>query len=275
MGLKEILKKEKKKYANEWNIDARYFYENGHYLWMNGFIENSLNVLEIGCGTGFSTLSLLENGHNVISVDENIECLKKTESLLKKKGYKVKVVRREHITKVTKYYYDTTYGKINRKAFEDQTLLIEGDIIQDDKLKKWLQDTKKIDAIICWLIGSHGARRFNSVITDMLIETPQEYRIVTQNKIYELANELLTEDDTLHIVDRVRTPKDEEEIDILRLSHIEQASVTDLDIKDIKFREYDIDIKDGVEMCITEGREVKKTTKNNTSISLFSILSSK
>ena len=32
---------------------------------------------EVGCGTGYSTLALLENGHKVIALDKNNECIEK------------------------------------------------------------------------------------------------------------------------------------------------------------------------------------------------------
>lgn len=34
--------------------------------------ENFNIILEIGCGTGYSILALLENGHKVIAIEKNI-----------------------------------------------------------------------------------------------------------------------------------------------------------------------------------------------------------
>ena len=45
-------------------------------------------VLEIGCGTGYSTLALVESGYKVIAVDKNPECMKRQKIYLGKRIYK-------------------------------------------------------------------------------------------------------------------------------------------------------------------------------------------
>lgn len=58
-------------YANEWNNSAKHFYDNGDYKWIVSHLQQNSEVLEIGCGTGYKTLSLLEAGNKVIAVDKN------------------------------------------------------------------------------------------------------------------------------------------------------------------------------------------------------------
>lgn len=51
---------EKIKYSEQWDISAQYFYNKGYYSWMADKLTGYKNVLEVGCGTGYSTLALVE-----------------------------------------------------------------------------------------------------------------------------------------------------------------------------------------------------------------------
>ena len=62
---------QKENYALEWNKSAQFFYDHNSYKHLSDQIKKYKTVLEIGCGTGQSTLSLLEAGHNVIAIDQN------------------------------------------------------------------------------------------------------------------------------------------------------------------------------------------------------------
>ena len=78
---------EKKRYAEQWEESSQFFYSNNDYFWMCNQIKQYHIVLEIGCGTGQSTLALVEQGHKVISVEKNQYCLEKAQSLIRSKGY--------------------------------------------------------------------------------------------------------------------------------------------------------------------------------------------
>lgn len=112
----------KQEYANLWKKDSSKLYSDGLYDWMTENINSYKNVLEIGCGAGFSTLCLLQKGHNVISVEFNDYCIEMTQRLLKENGYSD--------IKIIKY-------KISESNYMQ---LIE-------KLRE------KIDIVICWNPG--------------------------------------------------------------------------------------------------------------------------
>lgn len=260
MKLKSKLEKERKKYLNQWKGDSKFFYDKGLYNWMCSSISNSKRVLEIGCGSGLSTLSLIENGHNIIAIDENIQCLNNTKKLLESRNIKVKLIKRETLFIDGTTYYEYKFNKIKYVLKEDEVLLIESDIINDNNLEEWLNDIE-IDCVVCWLIGSHGARRFNKYIKDGNINTPGEYRITVQNKVYEVSDKILKRNGILHLVDRVKMPENEEEKKLFRESHEEQASVTDLVIENIDFKQYSHDINNGVEMSTEDDNKVYKQDK--------------
>lgn len=71
---------EKIEYAEQWEVSSKYFYDQNYYGWMQKKIEDYNIILEVGCGTGYSTLSLLENGHKVIALDKNSECIEKAKN---------------------------------------------------------------------------------------------------------------------------------------------------------------------------------------------------
>lgn len=75
-----------KNYANQWDVSAQFFYEKGYYSWMAQRINKFQTVVEVGCGTGYSTLALVENGHKVIAIDKNRDCIAKAKQLLLNMG---------------------------------------------------------------------------------------------------------------------------------------------------------------------------------------------
>ena len=75
------------KYSENWNSSAEFFYKNNDYYWMVDHLCNYHTILEIGCGTGYSTLAMVEKGHKVIAIDNNPECIAKAKELIDKNGY--------------------------------------------------------------------------------------------------------------------------------------------------------------------------------------------
>ena len=112
-------------YALQWDNSAKYFYDNGYYDWMAERIDSYNSVLEIGCGTGYSTLALVRKGFKVIAVDKNQECLNKAKSLLAKMGYTDK-----------------------------QVVFIKGDVAQDS-FRSELVNEYDFNVVVCWNIGSY------------------------------------------------------------------------------------------------------------------------
>lgn len=113
---------DEKDYCDKWYVSSEFFYDNKAYEWMANQLVGYKTILEIGCGCGFSTLSLLNQGHHVISIEKNLECIKKADKLLKQEGFN---------------------GKYE---------LVHVDLISLDDLIGYLK-LKKIDAVACWNPG--------------------------------------------------------------------------------------------------------------------------
>ncbi|MBR1763452.1 MAG: class I SAM-dependent methyltransferase [Eubacterium sp.] len=124
---------EKEKYAKEWNESAIYFYNNNYYDILSSRLHKDSLVLEIGCGTGFSTLALLEAGHSVIAVDNNFHCISKAKRLISSKGFSVK----DSVANLEK----------------NEVCFIQADITESD-FESTVLPSINCDIVICWNIGT-------------------------------------------------------------------------------------------------------------------------
>ena len=77
-------------------------------------------ILEIGCGVGYSTQALLKDGHKVVAVEKNQECLLKAK---------------------------------NRLSDYEEVFFVQGDIVKDEFRNQIIQN-QQADAVICWNPGT-------------------------------------------------------------------------------------------------------------------------
>lgn len=281
-SLEGTILKYRNEYKNQWLVDSETINERNHYDWMESFISPYHFILEIGTGVGLSTLKLLNSGHKVVSIDENIECLKQAYSLLTSQGKKIKLIRRGflsskiNINHKYRINYEIIDKNININDFD--AILIEADALNenDSYFFDWLDSLGDFDAIVCWLIGTHSARKNNENIMSW-VNSPADYRLSVQNKVYELADRILKSNGVLHVVDRA--PEINEEIKQTMITcHVEQASVTNLKFSSIDFKNYGSIDADGVGMVNQEDHDnIRMITRVDTEKSIFltSVLSVK
>ena len=110
-------------YAEKWRRSSRLFEENGCYRWMSSKVKDYKTILEIGCGSGSGTLALTKDGHEVVVVEENRECISMTQKLLQDNG-----------------------------CIENVSFL-EGDIVLSETRNIITKD-KRINAVVCWNPGT-------------------------------------------------------------------------------------------------------------------------
>ena len=121
-------------YAREWNESAKYFQEQGIYDWLAEQVDGLTTILELGCGTGQSTLALLNRKHNVIAVDKNPKCLDLAEEKLQ------------------------DFYKSEKRMMSLETLpvkFVEADYTDGSFTKQFLPHLS-VDAIVCWNVGTAG-----------------------------------------------------------------------------------------------------------------------
>lgn len=223
-------------YASNWEKNAQHFVAQGCYEWMSSllFEYSPKKILDIGCGDGSHVLSLLKcgckNNIDILSVDENIECINKSKMRLDGAGYAPSVIYRMQVVAHDErnYHIGIEPGKLTKQS---NITLVEADILlDDDELFEFLEKMAPFDAVTVALIGTHMARQNCLNLTPLNICSNGEYRIRVQNKIYEISDVLLRTGGVLQVVDRTEVPDEKSKEDFIR-AHREQASVTSLVVK--------------------------------------------
>lgn len=140
-----------KEYAEQWDVSAKFFYEQGYYAWMAQKIEKFHTIVEIGCGTGYSTLALLEAGHKVIAIEKNYDCIVKAKKLL-----------------------------TDNRITTDNVVFIEGDIAEDT-LRNSICSKFEFDAVLCWNTGSYWNKEMMEYYLPFMFEYGLTRSQIAQN----------------------------------------------------------------------------------------------
>lgn len=110
-------------FAEKWQASSKFFMDNGYYKDMAEILKPFRTVLELGCGVGYSTLSLINNGHKVTAVEKNPECVLRANNLL---------LEADH---------------------EADAIFLEGDIT-DESFRNSIIESQKVDVVVCWSPGT-------------------------------------------------------------------------------------------------------------------------
>lgn len=121
-------------YAEEWEVSSKDINDQKYYDWMVEQLPLVGTVLEVGCGTGYSTLSLLKHGYSVIAVDNNSYCLSKAKK---------------------------------RTSSYDNVEYIYADITDDEQIKEMLKD-KEFDLVAVWNIGPYSGDDLTNILKKLL-----------------------------------------------------------------------------------------------------------
>jgi SAM-dependent methyltransferase len=225
------------RYVTQWGNSSRHFFDSGYYNWMANAVEGRNTVLEIGCGVGYSTLTLAQRGHSIVAIDENPECLTSTKEQLEAHGFAVELHLRGQVKQAPGQTYEMDYGA-PPDATSETVLLIEGDMLNDPGLQEWLSRTHQFDAVVCWLLGTHRYRAAEHRFGEYGAADQFGFRILVQNATYELADIVLRPNGMLHVVDRGGFVSDDRIVEAIKQSHREQASVTSLIVESVDHIEY-------------------------------------
>ena len=136
-------------YTLQWDASAEYFYNKGYYAWMIEQINSYNTIVEVGCGTGYSSLALAKAGKKVVSIEKNVECIKKAQELLKENSIS-----------------------------EEQVLILHGDIVEEEFRNKIVNEFD-FDAVICWNIGTAWSKEMMEYYLPHMFEYGLEgYQII-------------------------------------------------------------------------------------------------
>jgi len=177
-------------YADEWQKSSKAFSDSGHYSWMASLLGNASTVLEVGCGSGISTLALSSPGRRILSVDSHASSVSSARSLLIGHNIDAETISLSEAGKMIPWS-------------GSPIKLLTHDILSD-KLQDLLQENA-FDAIVCWLIGSypdHIGLTLGIPAGDFNGSEMPRYRELIQKRCYELGQKVLTSSGIVHVVDR-------------------------------------------------------------------------
>jgi len=150
----------KKRYAEQWKASAEEFYNNQSYQWMTEQISDYKVVLEVGCGCGHSTLTLVEYGHKVYALDKNEFCINKTKELIEQSGYRC--------------------CYLNDEVENADVILLPNDICEQIIVD--VVDLHNIDVAICWNVGSYWSKEMRDYYYDKLIKYGLTHNQIQENE---------------------------------------------------------------------------------------------
>lgn len=183
----------------------------GLYEYLANNLIPNLNSLEIGCGAGFSSLQIAKISNNFISIDENPNAIENAFQYLQNNGISIqKILRGKLDVNNELFVYKKEYSPFEDKIHKNN-LLLEGDILVDNKLHSFLKN-QNISNIICWLMGGHqyllnevsqiqkGRNGINGIRQPKMVS---DYKFDVIDKIAELANSILSKSGVISIAERI------------------------------------------------------------------------
>lgn len=176
----------KKVYADKWGRSSEFFYQRGYYHKFAKSLEERNQLLEIGCGCGFSTLSLAECGHSILAIDNNPYCI------------------------------DMASELISNKGFSDRVCFLEMDVTNSQAFDE-LAERYKFDSVVCWNIGT--AYDKNIKVADNISEEENRRIIVEEYRLKVLAYSCALaqyKEVPFQIVDRTEQKLNDSELDYYR-----------------------------------------------------------
>ena len=245
-------------YERSWSANSININEQGGYQWMATLLKQyqPKRIFDVGCGVGTgiqALIDLLGGGLQIISIDENEECLQTAFKNIKANGQNVAKIFRNRIEPAAEKAHSLLIETGKLKEHQGITL-IESDVLLDPELDDFLSESPKFDAITCWLVGTHHTRMECVNLHSFGIKSGTEYRLRVQNRIYDLADKILKVGGVLQVVDREQLHTDHLLTDACLNSHREQATGTSLEVLDVQQMKYEETTDDRrVHMTITRG----------------------
>jgi hypothetical protein len=180
-------------YADEWKATSASFKKGNDYTWMAGQLIGSTEkwTLEIGCGTGESTISIANTGRRVISIEANPALALMAEKNLINAGISVSKI---NISALTNAIHQS----------DKRVLVVETTVL--DPLLNTSLPVASLSEIACWNIGAAP----ETVASSLAISLSQiqsahmaQYREMIQKHLAVLSNTTLTPDGSISFVDRL------------------------------------------------------------------------
>ena len=214
MKVPELIDESRVKYKKNWKYTSEFYNDKGYYDCLSNRMDSNLRILEIGCGVGYSTISLSKKAKKLIAIDENIFCINSTFQRLNELN--ITTTKKQRGTINTREGEDVLWYKMDYKnnfpIDENKVHCIEGDILSDKHLISHLESLEKFDVIVCWMIGAHqlilSKEDEQKKGRDNINRTPRmvfSYKVDVLKKVCEIGKNILKKEGYLNIVERVNS----------------------------------------------------------------------
>lgn len=178
-------------YAAQWQDNSDFFSANGHYEWMAAYLGQPSTVIEVGCGSGGSTLALTKIAKRVIAIEVNSTLANAAAKYLNANAVPTEVV-------------DIAILGSSIPTSSCRVTIIIGDVF-DNQLSGILSSVD-VDAISCWLIGANPgliATHLGKSLESFTGPEMPQYRERIHKRTYDLGMSLLKAGGIVHIADRM------------------------------------------------------------------------
>lgn len=178
-------------YATHWQENSKFFSSNGCYEWMASYLGQSSAVIEIGCGSGGSTLALAKRAQKVVVVEVNATLASAAAVYLNSNAIPTEVVE-----------IGTQGGPLPTSNY--RVSIVVSDVF-DNNIGAVLSSVGA-DAISCWLIGANPgliAAHLGKSLESFTGPEMPEYREKIHRRTYDLGLSLLKPGGIVHVADRM------------------------------------------------------------------------
>jgi len=179
-------------YAKEWEENSSHFEKHGYYALPLERLGKPKAVMEIGCGSGRSTLALAKKGHRVVAVEINEPAARSAHEFLSGHGIS---------TDITGSFPNGS----DESPDAPQVTIVVGDVFAEGALPAggdWHPE-----AVLCWFIGAQLdviAAFFGKSTMDLTSDDVRKYRLSLQAKCYEIGRRILRKGGIVQVADRMR-----------------------------------------------------------------------
>jgi SAM-dependent methyltransferase len=176
-------------YAEHWGKSSTKHVHDGDYAWLLDQLPASTNVLEVGSGSGESTLALVRAGKKVLSLELNTHCIEEAVKKLSNQGIRVRMLPIDVLA-------PTSLDDV-------EVIIVQADIL-DTGIDTHLRRVA-VDAMVCWFIGVAPSRaailakKPAEALTQVDLEN---YRHAVHRRCGDLGRSLLVDGAFIHIADR-------------------------------------------------------------------------
>jgi hypothetical protein len=180
-----------KEYADEWEINSSSFEQLGYYKFAIEQLGECKKAIEIGAGSGRSTLALAKSGVRVAAIEINEFLADKAVAYLSGGGISS---ARADISKLREFL----------DGEGPQVTIFVGDIFSSD-IDEAISGSS-CDSIVCWFIGAHPeqiASTFGVSLQSFNGREMPEYRLKVQARAYDLGRVCLCPGGIVQVLDRM------------------------------------------------------------------------